>query len=85
MKLGKHRLDFLRSINQTDVNTSPNTNPKWLSMKLQRQIAVKKKDKTYYKWVVTIPGQIVEQNGWKDGTKLTVKTKDQKLILEASK
>ncbi len=54
-------------------------------MRLQRQTAYKRKERTYYKYVITLPAGTIEKLGWKDGTELTAKQKDQKLILEASK
>ncbi|HYY91761.1 MAG TPA: hypothetical protein VE955_07215 [Candidatus Dormibacteraeota bacterium] len=52
-------------------------------MKLQKQVALKKAGKTYYKWVIAIPGETVEKMGWKDGTELTTRTKNDELILRA--
>lgn len=53
-------------------------------MRLQRQTAYKWKGRTYYKYVITLPAKTIEKLGWKNGTELTTKTKDNKLILEAT-
>lgn len=39
-------------------------------MKLQKQVASKKAGKTYFKWVVLVPPNIVKALGWKKGTEL---------------
>jgi hypothetical protein len=52
-------------------------------MKLQKQLAMKKAGKAYYKWVVNLPAETVELMGWREGTELTVETKTDRVVLRA--
>jgi len=42
-------------------------------MKLQKQISRKIDDKTYAKWVITIPPTEIKKLGWTDGEDLELK------------
>ncbi|MCI4357958.1 MAG: hypothetical protein L3J95_01720 [Thermoplasmata archaeon] len=39
-------------------------------MKLQRVVNLKAYDKTYYKWLLSLPPTLVEQLGWSEGDEL---------------
>jgi len=39
-------------------------------MKLQKQLADKYKDKTYYKYTILVPNKLVKGLGWKAGQEL---------------
>ncbi len=56
-------------------------------VKLQRRFAYRYKSKqgpkTHYKYIMTIPEEVVDELKWKAGTELKPKAQDQKLIVEA--
>lgn len=39
-------------------------------MKLQKQLSKKRGDKVYHKFVVSIPNEVIEQSGFKEGDEL---------------
>jgi hypothetical protein len=51
-------------------------------VKLQKRLNRKVNDKEYSKWIVTLSPEDVEELGWKEGSELSSKIKDNKLILE---
>jgi bifunctional DNA-binding transcriptional regulator/antitoxin component of YhaV-PrlF toxin-antitoxin module len=55
-------------------------------VKLQRRFAYRYKSKegtkNHYKYVITIPEEVIEQLEWKEGTELEPKAQDQKLVVE---
>jgi hypothetical protein len=57
-------------------------------VKLQRRFAYRYKSKngpkTHYKYIMTIPEEVVDELKWKEGTELKPKAQDQKLIVEAA-
>ena len=54
-------------------------------IKLQKRFAYKYKDKNHYKHIVTIPDEIIEQLGWKEGTEIEQTVKDNELIFRTQK
>jgi hypothetical protein len=54
---------------------------------LQRRFAYRYKSrqgtKEHYKYIMTIPEEIVEELQWKEGTELDPKAQDQRLIVES--
>ena len=52
------------------------------TMKLQRQVAYKYKDKPHYKHVIIIPNETVEELGWKVGEELKNSVEGKTLILK---
>jgi lambda repressor-like predicted transcriptional regulator/antitoxin component of MazEF toxin-antitoxin module len=50
-------------------------------MKLQKQKAYKSKGKEYFKWVLIIPPDRVNQLGWKEGTELNDEIKGNNLLI----
>lgn len=57
-------------------------------VKLQRRFAYRYKskdgNKDHYKYVITIPEEVIEKLEWKEGTELEPKALDQKLVVESS-
>ena len=55
-------------------------------VKLQRRFAYRYKSKqgtkAHYKYILTIPEEVVEELDWKEGTELDPKAKDKKLVVE---
>jgi len=51
-------------------------------VKLQKIFAYKYGDVSRYKYIITIPEEIVKQVGWKTGTELKATAKEEKLIIE---
>jgi len=52
-------------------------------MKLQKQVAYKRDgDKVQFKYVVTVPEQIVEELEWEEGSELTASVKGRNLVVE---
>jgi bifunctional DNA-binding transcriptional regulator/antitoxin component of YhaV-PrlF toxin-antitoxin module len=55
-------------------------------VKLQKRFAYRYKGregtKTHYKYVITIPEEVVEELDWKEGTELEQKVQDRKLVVE---
>lgn len=51
-------------------------------MKLQRQVAVKRGQKVYYKYSLHIPEELVKELGWKPGDEIEQNKKDDQLILK---
>jgi AbrB family looped-hinge helix DNA binding protein len=55
-------------------------------VKLQRRFAYRYKSKegtkNHYKYVITIPEEVIEKLEWKEGTELEPMTQDRKLVLE---
>ena len=47
-----------------------------LSMKLQKQKVGKSGDKEYFKWVIILPQDRINQLGWKEGIELIEKVKN---------
>lgn len=54
-------------------------------MKLQKRFNRKVGDKEYSKWVVTLPPEIVDSVGWKQGDELEVDMKDDKVVIKRKK
>lgn len=50
-------------------------------MKLQKQLSRKVGDKTYPKWVVTIPPKQIKSLGWNEGEFLESEVNNQELII----
>ncbi|MDO8622910.1 MAG: AbrB/MazE/SpoVT family DNA-binding domain-containing protein [archaeon] len=44
-------------------------------MKLQKQLSKKRGDKEYYRYVVNIPSDVIEQSGFKEGDELSAEAK----------
>lgn len=53
-------------------------------VKLQRSVNRQVGDKTYYKWQVVLPAEVVEELGWKAGDELTAEAVDDELVLRQS-
>ncbi|MDN5845839.1 MAG: AbrB/MazE/SpoVT family DNA-binding domain-containing protein [Candidatus Nitrosocosmicus sp.] len=53
-------------------------------VKLQKRFAYKYKDKNHYKHIITIPDDIVEKLGWKEGMEIESKIKNDELIFTLS-
>lgn len=51
-------------------------------MKLQKRQTRKYEGKDYFKWVVTIPPDEIEELGWKEGMELKQKREGKKLVIE---
>ena len=51
-------------------------------MKLQKQLSRRIGNKEYDKWVAVIPPKIVQQARLKDGDKLKIEVKNNKIIIE---
>lgn len=51
-------------------------------MKLQKTFAYQYGDKARYKYLITIPEEIIEQVGWDAGSELRAEAKNNKIILE---
>jgi bifunctional DNA-binding transcriptional regulator/antitoxin component of YhaV-PrlF toxin-antitoxin module len=54
-------------------------------VKLQKQLSRKVQDKTYPKYVITIPPKQIEEAGWKEGTELEAIVEDGKIVLKPKK
>ena len=54
-------------------------------MKLQKQVSRKTKDKTYVKWVITIPPNVIQEMGWDEGLELSKTISKNSLILSPKK
>jgi len=54
-------------------------------VRLQKRFAYRYKskegNKDHYKYVITIPEEIIEELNWKEGTELEPKAQDQKLVV----
>lgn len=51
-------------------------------MRLQRLVNRKVRDKTYYKWVLTVPGDLIDALGWAPGEALQARLEGEALVLE---
>lgn len=51
-------------------------------MKLQKHLSRKVDDKTYYKYVIVVPSNLIEQLNWKDETEIKGTIQKGKLIIE---
>lgn len=56
-----------------------------MTMKLQRQVAYKYKNKTRYKYVIVLPNETVEKLGWKAGEELDNSLRGETLIITKKK
>jgi hypothetical protein len=56
-----------------------------MTVKLQKQIAYRYKDKTHHKYVIIMPENIVSELGWKEGQELSLNVKDSNLLIEKGK
>jgi hypothetical protein len=54
-------------------------------VKLQKRFAYKYKDKEYFKHIITIPDEIVEQLGWKEGIEIEPKVENNELVFTRQK
>ncbi len=54
-------------------------------VKVQRRFAYKYKNRDHYKHIVTIPDDVIQTLGWKEGQDVEPSTEDGKLILEPKK
>ena len=54
-------------------------------VKLQKRFAYEYNDKKHFKHVVTIPEDVIEKLGWKEGTELEGKTDNGKLVFKPIK
>lgn len=52
-----------------------------MKVKLQKHFAYKYKEKKYYKHVIVIPEEAMNQLGWKAGEELEIKINDGKMVL----
>jgi bifunctional DNA-binding transcriptional regulator/antitoxin component of YhaV-PrlF toxin-antitoxin module len=50
-------------------------------VKLQKRYAYTYKDKNHYKHIITVPDEVIERLGWKDGQEIEPTAEDGKLIL----
>lgn len=50
-------------------------------MKLQKQISRKTQNKSYEKWTITLPNNLIKELGWKAGDEIGVNLKDECAIL----
>jgi len=53
-------------------------------VKLQKRFAYKYKDKEHYKHMLTIPEEIVEELGWKEGEELKQVVQEDRLVVLSS-
>lgn len=51
-------------------------------MRLQRVITRKRGQKTYYKYLIIVPPEIVEILGWKDGLELAPEVRGKVLLVK---
>jgi len=51
-------------------------------MKLQKQLSNKRGDKTYYKYVLVIPNDIVKEAGFKEGEELEAEARKGEIKLK---
>ena len=49
-------------------------------VKLQKRFAYNYKDKDYYKHVITIPDEIIEQLSWEEGIEVEPKVQNDELV-----
>lgn len=52
-------------------------------MKLQKRVNRTVGDKTYVKWYIDIPSDVVDNVGWKEKADLDVVIKDGKLVIKS--
>lgn len=57
-------------------------------VKLQKRFAYRYKGKqgtkVHYKYIITIPEDVVDELDWKEGTELEPKVQDRKLVVEST-
>ncbi len=53
--------------------------------RLQKQFAYRYKDKEHYKHQITIPKEVIQKLGWKEGTEIEQSVSGDRLILRAGK
>lgn len=54
-------------------------------MKIQKQIALKKENKTYYKYVITIPEENIVKSNLKEGDELEIESRKESIFLKKKK
>ncbi len=51
-------------------------------MRLQKQLSVKRGSKSYYKYLVIVPNELVQKLGWAEGQELIAEMKGRMLIVK---
>jgi bifunctional DNA-binding transcriptional regulator/antitoxin component of YhaV-PrlF toxin-antitoxin module len=54
-------------------------------MKIQKQVALKKENKTYYKYVITIPEENIVKANLKEGDELEIESRKESIFLKKKK
>ena len=54
-------------------------------MKLQKRLSRKYQNKEYFKWMITLPEEIIKSTDFKEGDELEVSVKDQSIVLSKKK